>query len=130
VITYELDEARARARIVMSDELDDEEAVSWLLGFLSDPRKWTGVSGLIDTRQLQGFRVSSDGVQRLTRAVAEHDPVFAGSRWAIVANQDVIFGMARMYELLRGGAPYEIAVFRSPEEAERWMESARPGPGA
>ncbi len=33
------------------------------------------------------------------------------------------YGMARMYHLIRSGAPHEIEVFRAQDEALRWLAS-------
>ena len=68
--------------------------------------------------------MSSEAVRQLSQMVQESDAAFAGARWAIIASTDVVFGMARMYELLRGDASYEIRVFRSAEEAQRWVEES------
>ena len=39
----------------------------------------------------------------------------------IVAPRDVLFGLARMYEILRSGSPVEVRVFRERGEAESWL---------
>lgn len=46
-----------------------------------------------------------------------------GQGWksAIVADSDLAFGMSRMYEQLADQLPYEIMVFRTLEEAEKWL---------
>ncbi|MBW1984188.1 MAG: hypothetical protein JRI53_05670, partial [Deltaproteobacteria bacterium] len=41
---------------------------------------------------------------------------------ATVANQDVLFGLARMGEILRGKASWEEMVFRNMEDAEKWIQ--------
>ncbi len=43
------------------------------------------------------------------------------SRRAIVADKDITFGMARMYEVFREDAPEEIKLFRDIAEARRWL---------
>jgi hypothetical protein len=50
------------------------------------------------------------------------EAVGPGSRMAVVARNDEAFGLARMYEMLRGDTPVEIVVFRSMPEAEAWLE--------
>ncbi len=39
----------------------------------------------------------------------------------MVAEKDVSFGMARMYEMLREAEPDQIKVFRDMAEARRWL---------
>ncbi len=51
------------------------------------------------------------------------DPQIEGeSRMAMVATRDEFFGLARMYQSLRGGSPVELEVFRSLADAEAWLE--------
>ncbi len=44
-----------------------------------------------------------------------------GSRWAVVADKEVMFGMARMYAIIRDRAPFEIRVFREIDAARDWF---------
>lgn len=124
LIAYELDEERSLAIVTVRGDLSDGEMVDWFGGFLAALGRLERVGGVVDTRGLAGFQVSSEAVHTLTVMAEGHDAVFADSRWAFVADQDVVFGMARMYQMLRESAPYEIGVFRSMEEALRWLEGA------
>jgi hypothetical protein len=47
-------------------------------------------------------------------------PVEAG-RVAIVATEDLVFGLGRMYELLAGDMKVKTAVFRDSELARQWL---------
>ena len=63
-----------------------------------------------------------------TRVEAMHQAYTPGlpSKFAIVAPQDLYFGLGRMYESLRESAPHSsrrIAAFRSRAEAERWLDA-------
>lgn len=40
---------------------------------------------------------------------------------AILARRDVVFGLARMYELMADPLPWELRVFRTATEAQRWL---------
>jgi hypothetical protein len=73
---------------------------------------------IIDTRGADGTAVTADAIRGLTQRPA----VFSKeSRRAVVADTDFGFGMARMFELLRGDEAGEIRVFRDLVEAERWL---------
>jgi len=66
---------------------------------------------------------SSDGMRRLAELSAQMDPP-SGTKFAIVARQDFAFGLGRMYEAYRAlnqRSTKEVAVFRSREEALRWL---------
>jgi hypothetical protein len=44
-----------------------------------------------------------------------------GSRRAFVAGTDVVFGMIRMFEMLRDDFPDQIRVFRDIDDARAWL---------
>jgi hypothetical protein len=48
-----------------------------------------------------------------------------GSKWnprvAILVEEDVQFGLSRMYQMLVEGFPTEVAIFYDPAEAEQWI---------
>jgi hypothetical protein len=45
---------------------------------------------------------------------------------AIVTNDDVLYGMGRMYSVLAEGVGANAEVFRDMESATRWLERMRP----
>jgi hypothetical protein len=42
-------------------------------------------------------------------------------RIAVYCNEDLVFGLGRMYQTLVGGDKYEVMIFRSQEEAKNWL---------
>lgn len=42
---------------------------------------------------------------------------------AIVVDQDVTYGLTRMFQILADDLPYEIEIFRSFREAQQWIEN-------
>ena len=73
---------------------------------------------IIDTRGADGTAITADAIRSLT----QRPGIFSKeSRRAVVADTDFGFGMARMFELLRGEEAGEIRVFRDLVEAERWL---------
>ncbi len=116
------DATRSFADITLSEELGEAEAISWFRGFVDGLGDAKRVSGLIDTRGLTELNVSADAVRELNEIAEAGEDAFAGSRWAIVANTNIVFGMSRMYQAVRDQAPYEIQVFREMEPARVWLE--------
>ncbi len=53
--------------------------------------------------------------------IAVHYIFSEKSRRAIVAETDIKFGMARMYEMYGEADPTQIEVFRDMAEARRWL---------
>ncbi|NNL65011.1 MAG: hypothetical protein HKP30_02085 [Myxococcales bacterium] len=122
MIQYDFDPIQSITRVTVSGELRDAEVLSWFRGFLDDLRDAKQVSGIVDTRGVTDLNVTSETVHQMTILVEGRQDVFTGSRWAFIADQDIVFGLSRMYQLLREEAPYEIRVFREMEPAREWFE--------
>jgi hypothetical protein len=69
-------------------------------------------SELVDLRDLSGTNATAADLSYFSE---EHDPFSVGSRRAVFAPSELAFGIARMYEILRGEAG-NLAVFRTMEE--------------
>ena len=50
------------------------------------------------------------------------DPYLEGAKLALVVARKVDFGLARMYEALRGDSPLRVRVFRNVAPAETWLD--------
>lgn len=121
MIQYEFDPIRSVADITISGNLEDKEAISWFKSLFEQLSGATQVSGIVDTRRLVNLNVKSETVREITRLAEANDHLFEGSRWAVVADKEVVFGMARMYATIRDGAPYEIRVSREIDAARDWF---------
>jgi len=55
------------------------------------------------------------------REMASLNPYGDGSRRAVVVTSDVLFGMARMYQILRDEPTDELEIFRTLDDAIRWL---------
>ncbi|MGH0029304.1 MAG: hypothetical protein ACQGVC_05910 [Myxococcota bacterium] len=129
MIQYDFDPERSFTRVFVSGELEDAAMLPWFRRFLDDLRGAERVSGIVDTRSVTHLKVTGETVRQMTRLVETREQVFAGSRWGLVANRDALFGMARMYQLMRDQAPYEICVFRDMDAAREWFEEEVGAPG-
>jgi len=58
---------------------------------------------------------------RHARILAALNPFGAGSRRALVVASDVVFGMARMYQILTEPSPDEFELFRDFDKALDWL---------
>lgn len=106
------------------------EATTVLAEIGADERLRQGPTGLVDATALAGIDLEARDVRQLAFLASQADRLWTGGRWAIVAPSDLVYGIARMYQLIRSEAPYELGVFRSPDEARRWLEASRPGTGS
>lgn len=121
MITHEFDRDRLVVHALLRGEVSDEEAVGWFEDLVGELQGLRAVRGLVDTRPLEVLSVTRAGINRLITLADENDDIFAVSRWAVVADRDAVYGMARMYELLRERASYEVRVFRSLEDGTAWV---------
>ena len=42
-------------------------------------------------------------------------------RIAVFCNEDMVFGIGKVYEALVGEDKHEVMIFRSQEDAEKWL---------
>lgn len=84
-----------------------------------------GYNELVDMRAVERIAVpSTPRVRELANLSAEMDAGDAISRFAIVAADDLAFGLGRMYEAYREAnqrSIKKVGVFRSPAAALEWL---------
>lgn len=85
-----------------------------------------GRNGIVDASRAAGTTLTFDSVRRVSDQVTRVESIFRGSRWAIVATSDVMFGIARIYETLRMGKSFDVRTFRSRNDAESWIKESKP----
>jgi hypothetical protein len=116
--SYDFDSKRRVVIVTIRGKLTDQGLLEGYDRLTNDPRFDRNASQLVDLRAASGAEVTERGV----RALVERPPEFAAtSRRAIVVPSDLGFGMARMYELLRGGDAGEVRVFRDIDAAKEWL---------
>jgi hypothetical protein len=88
-----------------------------------------GYSELIDVTAVDKFALpAAERVRDLAATAAATDPPCTDSKIAIVASEDLAFGLGRMYQTLREldrRSTKKVAVFRTREEALDWLGLGR-----
>ena len=112
--TFRIDTGLGMIFTTCKESVTDLEAVSFLRAVAQHPDYNPVFKHLIDCTQIGEFEISAD----LTRSVAQKKLFSSRSRCAIVAPQDHIYGMARMFELQHSGS---VQVFRDLASAEKWL---------
>ena len=77
--------------------------------------------------------VGMDSIRRMAEALRRADADRPGSRLAMVADDEAVFGILRLYAAHREDESIDIAVFRVRDDAIRWLglpEGGLPGLGA
>ena len=118
-------DATLRARVATyTGRVDDRELLETYTALLTAADYDTTLNDLVDLTSIENLEVSSDALRELVRVFQPIDPYLSGRRRAIVAPSDSVYGMARMYEILRSDSPEEIRVFRSLDAARDWLAAA------
>lgn len=123
-IEVQIDHQRRCVMAAITGDIRDVELLDYQKSVWSDPAL-AGYDELIDaTGAGCAPEVSSSGLSQISQCAASMDTACERSRLAVVAPQDVYFGLARMYEVLRSETPGSrkaVSVFRSRADAEAWL---------
>jgi hypothetical protein len=87
----------------------------------ADPRFQPDFRQLVVGTEIGDLRATREGLTLLARL----NPFGAGARRAWVVATDVSFGLARMYELLRGESADTLMIFRDQAAALEWLGAGR-----
>jgi hypothetical protein len=78
------------------------------------------VKTLWDIRKLDFSKIDSDFARQLIN-VRKQNTSRGNAKVAILAEQDLAYGMSRMYESMSDGMPQTIMVFKELKKAEDWL---------
>jgi hypothetical protein len=116
-ISYRVDRA---LRLVFSRAwgvVTDGEMLSHSAALRADPRFEPDFNHWLDADDVSDLRLTSEAVRRL----AIQTPFGPGSRRAVVASADFVFGMSRMFQLMRDDNPGQLSVFRDAPSAHAFL---------
>ena len=81
-----------------------------------------GLNEIADMSDADMKGVTSNGLQTLSWMVRQRlGDKCAGFKTAIIAPEDLSFGLSRMYEMLSDDSPESVKVFRERDEAWAWI---------
>ena len=78
-------------------------------------------SELYDFRSVTKFELSAEQIQ----AIAGRPIYGTESRAALVASDDLVYGMLRMFQTMSDGAHGDVQIFRSMDDARSWLGLGR-----
>ena len=114
---YTIDLARSLVLSRGWGVLTDRELLAHVRALTADPRFAQHFRQLADLRDVTDLQVTASTIREMVRL----NPFGAGSRRALVVTSDVVFGMARMYQILRDESPDEFRIFRKVDGALQWL---------
>jgi len=117
-IKYEIDPSRRLILTTADGVLTDTDVIGHKKALIADPAFQPGMLELSDVRDVNQLDVTPEGIRVFTSFDRAHDD--QPGRLAIVASEDFVFGMARMYQMSTTDDS-NVGVFRSMEEAKEWL---------
>ena len=115
--SYSVDRERGLILVVAVGRLTGEEILSEQRRMTEDPAIGPGLDMIWDARAVGELEADREHLMQLS----ESRILSSGTRRAIVVAKDETFGVARIFELMRGDSPETTQVFRSMDDALVWL---------
>ena len=97
--------------------LDDETLLAYVKAVIADPTYDSAAADLFDARAVTDVQVTSAGLGTIAALIRQSNR--SSPKVAVVAESPAMFGMARMFEMLRDDI--EVVVFREVGAALEWL---------
>jgi hypothetical protein len=125
-VTYQIDPARHLIRTKCIGPITLQEVLQHFQDLKADLSRPEWLDVLLDLDELTSLPSSAE-LRTVAHAVSAVRPTLEFRDCAICAPTDAIFGMLRVWEVFTEQFFRATQVFRSLEEAERWLELRPPG---
>ncbi len=126
--TIQLNQSNRLLSIEGCGVLDNEDVVAMVKATIAHSEAEDLIGVLLDLTGVEAMGTSLDAVKSAAATNRKTTP-FQGLRFAVVAPEDITFGLARMYELLRDEGE-SVHVFRDYDAARQWLEDPGTNPAA
>lgn len=121
-ITYQLKPDERLVVLVHVGVVTDDEFLSFYKALYEDARFDKSFNLLVDLRQTESSVRSAAALNEFADFVrGQYVSTTAPPKVAVVAPEDISFGLARMYEFFSGTVPWEFVVFREADAALAWL---------
>lgn len=122
-VSTEIDVARNLIIHHFSDSVSLPELTKTIENTLSNPNYNVGMDAIWECEKGTRVDVSSDDAQKLSNFAREaFDSEGSGYKLALVANEDLAYGMLRVYEGWCNDRPIKINTFRNLDDALTWVD--------
>jgi len=123
-ITFTVDPARRLVQATVVGDFDTADIVRVITGAADHPDFMPGFGILSDHWEI-GEPMTPAQLRDLTGLLRQLADRFAGGRWAVVTTKPASYGMMRALSMLTSDGPMRVEVFKTMEEAEEYLSSAR-----
>ena len=120
-IEYRIDPQARVVYTTASGTLDDAQLLEHKKKLTSDPGFHPGMVELSDVRGIEKLDVTTDGIRHFALKDQRDKGKLRDYKLAIVASEDVVYGMARMYQANTAMNVPNVRVFRDISEAKDWL---------
>jgi hypothetical protein len=114
---YTIDLERSLVRSRGWGVLTNRELLAHARALTRDPHFAPNFRQLADLRAVTDVQITAATIKEMVRL----NPFWTGARRALVITNDVLFGMARMYQILKDESPDELQIFRNMDDAIQWL---------
>lgn len=125
-MTYVCDREAGLIRTRCTGNVLFEEVIGHFRELESDPSIPARLDVLLDLTEMQSLPDRTK-LRMVAGAVSGLKKKLEWGAWAIVATNDALYGMIRVFEVFSEDNVERSAVFRDLDEAERWLASIRSG---
>ena len=117
---YVVDAAQNLVFSTYMGTVTDEDLCDHVRRMTVDPRVEPGYLALVDTTGVKNIRVTSKGTRKVWE-IEEQSLDARKIRIAVVIAQDLMYSFCRAYQILAGPFQTKVGIFRTVEEAARWL---------
>ena len=118
-ITFRIDKKSGVVFTTMEGNVSISEIIDGLKGLMNHPDFSPGFNGLVDMRN-STVNSTPEEVRRIAELMTGQREKIGMSRSAVVVSKDVIFGMARMFQVFAEQSSIKTELFRDINEAARF----------
>ena len=116
-----IDEAKNIAYIKISGPVSSVEVLSAFDTAVSADNYTMGMGRLWDFREVDLSAIDSDTIRNMAKYSLSFPPGICDVKVAIVTARTLEYGLTRMFEMFSTDAKSIVRVFKTMEEAEKWM---------
>ena len=120
-MSYVIDTPNNLIRTSGTGVLTDDDVMAHRKALTSDPAFNSKMREISDIREVTDFRVTPAGIRLMVAFDVKVVPAGGMHQLAVVARENVAYGMSRMYQTLDEPNIRSVGVFRTYEEAAAWL---------
>ena len=126
MITFRVETSLGIVVTTWKGKVSNADLISAYTKLFEDPAFQPGFHELLDVSEADMVEVSGEGLRKLELFIESQTPDSVGEfKTAVVAPEDLSFGLARMYGFYSDDSSEAVRVFRDSEKALDWLGAPR-----